>query len=104
LAPETRTASPWIDPATLSFASLSSLTMLLPFSTGMPTLTLTGCFTLSPEIFSAVPSSSVRTSTLRFARRLRSTSMTWFSLKSSSAKTFSSNAFCSMRASEPLKS
>jgi hypothetical protein len=40
---------------------------------------------LSPEIFSIAPDSSARTSTLRFASRVRSTSITWPSLNSSSA-------------------
>ena len=56
-------------------------------------------------VFDAVlPASSERTSTLRFASRMRSTSITWPSLNSSSAKTVSSSFACSTRASEPLKS
>ena len=104
LPPETRTASPWIEPATLSFESLISLTIDLAFSCSMPFFTLTGCFTLSPEIFSFVPGSSERASTLRLARRPRSTSITWPSLKSSSANTAISRSFSSILASEPLKS
>ena len=46
-----------------------------------------------------------RTSTLRLARRARSTSsITWPSLNSSSANTVRSSFACSTRASEPLKS
>jgi hypothetical protein len=55
--PETRTASPWIEPATFSFWSLISLTIDFAFSCSMPLFTFTACFTLSPEIFSLAPGS-----------------------------------------------
>ena len=84
-APEMRTASPWIEAATFSFESLISFWICLALSCAMPTFTVTGRFTLSPEIFSIAPDSSARTSTLRLARRVRSTSSTWPSLNSSSA-------------------
>src|SRR5438270_565534 len=54
-APEMRTASPWIEAATLSLESLISFWICFAFSCAMPTFTVIGCFTLSPEIFSGEP-------------------------------------------------
>ena len=48
LAPETRTASPWMLACTLSLLSLISRTIFLPSSVSMPTLTLISSLTLLP--------------------------------------------------------
>jgi hypothetical protein len=65
-APDTRTASPWIDACTFILLSLTSLTIFFDRSCSMPTRIVTGCFTLLPETFSIVPYLSARMSTPRF--------------------------------------
>src|SRR5207247_150919 len=64
-APATRTASPWIEALSLSLESLTSFTMLFALSWAIPTRTVSGRFSLSPEILSTLPGSRQRTSTLR---------------------------------------
>src|SRR5881397_896481 len=49
LAPETRTAVPWMLAWTFIFESLITFTMLFAFSCSMPALTWIGCFTLVPQ-------------------------------------------------------
>ncbi len=84
-APDTRTVSPWIEPCSLSLLSFSSLTMRLASSCSTPVRTVTDCLTLLPEIFSTLPYLSERMSTWRLASLPVRMSVTWASLKSSSA-------------------
>ena len=91
---------------TFSLLSLMSLTRDLARSCSMPSRTLISSLTLLPLTDSILPDSNARVSTPRLASLPVSTSRTWRSLNSSSAKTVSdfSLSLISTRASEPLKS
>src|SRR4051794_6223927 len=106
LLPVTRTTSPWIDAVTLSLASFSDFTIFFARSLSTPFFTVIFCFILSPPIFCASSPLRKRASTPRLAIFASSTSRTWPSLKSSSAKAVisCSFSFSSRRASDPLKS
>ena len=65
-----------MDACTLSLLSLIILVIFLASSVSMPFLTLITCLTLSPPIFSTLPMSKKRTSTLRLVSLLRKMSST----------------------------